>query len=418
MPRTPGITSASACTVPVAARSSPSTSTSRSTVDTAGSASSGALTWWKAATTRLSGSTAAACSAALPSGTASGNGPRSSKPIGLTQSTTILPASSPVRLRSVSACPAYGTVTMTRSARPATSPFGAPRQKPSRSLRFTSSAARAALPSSRDPISTDIPAAWNRNAKPCPWSPVPPSTPMVSERTSGWSAMGPPYATRAAGRPPRAGGYFVVFLAAVFFAVVFAAVPVDFVVVFFAGAFAALALVALAGAGGVPPLVPVLLAVVFAAGALVAFAGISASSTALVDVTEGCDAVPVNAPRRSGRSPVLPCIVLGVVAGVPLAHGLQHAGRVFGCREWTEPVGAGAAEVRFDALVLHAPPPAPLHDDLHHAVHRSRPRTRVPPTALVVFRIFDSMKLQPPGGHRGRGRPTSDQRSMPVWPRE
>jgi hypothetical protein len=208
-------------------------------------------------------------------------------------------------------------------------------------------------------------------------------------------------------------------LAVVFFAVVFfAAVPVDFVVVFFAGAFAALALVALAGAGGVPPLVPVLLAVVFAAGALVAFAGMSASSTALVDVTEGCDAAPVNAPRRSGRSPVLPCIVLGVVAGVPLAHGLQHAGRVFGCREWTEPVGAGAAEVRFDALVLHAPPPAPLHDDLHHAVHRSRPRTRVPPTALVVFRIFDSMKLQPLGGHRGRGRPTSDQRSMPVWPRE
>ena len=78
-------------------RSSAQISTSRSIRSTSGSASSGALTWWNAAQTRESGSSAAACCAALPSATGSAYGPCLSKPSGLTQSTTILPASGPAQ---------------------------------------------------------------------------------------------------------------------------------------------------------------------------------------------------------------------------------------------------------------------------------------------------------------------------------
>ena len=49
---------------------------------------------WKAAITVDSGSSCCASCAAEPAATLSGNGPRWSKPSGLTQSTTILPASS------------------------------------------------------------------------------------------------------------------------------------------------------------------------------------------------------------------------------------------------------------------------------------------------------------------------------------
>src|SRR5664280_2346741 len=65
MPRMPGTRLARACTRSVAARSSPRTSTSVSTVGTAGSSNSTAETWWKAATTRLAGSTAAEQAAAV-----------------------------------------------------------------------------------------------------------------------------------------------------------------------------------------------------------------------------------------------------------------------------------------------------------------------------------------------------------------
>ena len=65
----PGMRPASACTMSVAARSSPSTSTSVSISSTSGSSRTTAETWWKAAVTRRPAAAAAACWAALPSST-------------------------------------------------------------------------------------------------------------------------------------------------------------------------------------------------------------------------------------------------------------------------------------------------------------------------------------------------------------
>src|SRR3954470_24548461 len=68
--------------------------------------------------------------------------------MGTTQSTTILPASGSASSRRMSACPAYGTATITRSAAPATSAFAPPMTETSTpaAAAVARSATSAALP--------------------------------------------------------------------------------------------------------------------------------------------------------------------------------------------------------------------------------------------------------------------------------
>src|SRR3954468_6526879 len=201
MPRIPGSRPASACTASVASRTSPTTMTSPSRVGLERSSSSLADRWWKAPTTWLSGSSAAACWATLPSSTSSTKAPSSSNPMGTTQSTTILPARGVASSASVAACPANGTATTTRSAAPATSTLDPPctdtgTPPEALSARFaTSAATSAARSASREPISTRCPAAAGRTASPRPCGPVPPSTPTTSSSTAR-SVTSPPSAHR------------------------------------------------------------------------------------------------------------------------------------------------------------------------------------------------------------------------------
>ena len=103
------------------------TRTSVSNDATSGSSSSTALRWWNAPTTRERGRTAAACSAAEPSATGRAYAPCLSKPSGLTQSTTTLPASSSSqRHEQRRRWPSHGTATITTSAVAAHSAFDAP----------------------------------------------------------------------------------------------------------------------------------------------------------------------------------------------------------------------------------------------------------------------------------------------------
>src|SRR6516165_3456201 len=144
--------------------------------------------WWKAPTTVEPGSSAAACSAALPSATGSGYAPRSSNPIGLTQSITIFPASGAASDASRARWPSQGTATITTSASCAASAFVMPRTGTLGPNRVAASAqedaamvARSVL---RDPMMTGLPAAANRAARPRPWSPVPPKIPITKVATS------------------------------------------------------------------------------------------------------------------------------------------------------------------------------------------------------------------------------------------
>lgn len=156
-PRMPGTRPASACTSSTSARSSPRTITSVSISSISGSWRSTAERWWKAAVTRESGSRAAACSAALPSSGFSAYAPFLSKPSGLTQSTTSLPASSSRRASRVLPCPSHGTATITRSLRRAHSALSAP------STPCPSSAAAAcARSAAREPMITFWPALARR----------------------------------------------------------------------------------------------------------------------------------------------------------------------------------------------------------------------------------------------------------------
>src|SRR3954451_8777691 len=127
--------------------------------------------------------------------------------MGTTQSTTTLPASGVASSARVSACPAYGTATITRSAAPATSTFDPPRTDTSTppaaapARVATSEATCSARSASRDPSSTRYPAAASRTASPRPCGPVPPSTPTTRSSTARPSVTGSPVPVRApAGR--------------------------------------------------------------------------------------------------------------------------------------------------------------------------------------------------------------------------
>src|SRR3954468_469987 len=134
--------------------------------------------------------------------------------MGTTQSTTILPASGSASSRRMSACPAYGTATITRSAAPATSTFAPPVTETSAPP--AADAARSATPAairehfsaSRDPSRIRCPVAANRTASPRPWGPVPPMTPTTSSSTARPSVTSPILPRRPGrpvSRPPRRG---------------------------------------------------------------------------------------------------------------------------------------------------------------------------------------------------------------------
>src|SRR3954469_2227110 len=110
--------------------------------------------------------------------------------MGTTQSTTTLPASGSASSRRMSACPAYGTATMTRSAAPATSTLAPPVTETSTpaaadgARSATSPAIGEHLAAPREPSRIRCPAAASRTASPRPWGPVPPITPTTSSSTA------------------------------------------------------------------------------------------------------------------------------------------------------------------------------------------------------------------------------------------